>query len=346
MRGAVWVGAVAVLVTAGPAFGQQKKPAVLAKLEGHRGGVSAVAISAQGDRIATGAGNGDVRVWDAKTAELIVRMTETKHGPARVAQLAFSAAHNGRYLSASSRNNVVVWDVSDPKRVTTRYEDPFLPEPSKLGTVTGDGKLGYFTSVENNAPKLQAYSLVSRAIITADLPPKLKPLALAPISDPLSGLVAIYCAAGEKGESASVALVGVGETQVLAKDVPPPQNRPISIGFAPDAKWLVVGNGSKVSYWRVPGSQVITGDPKSLAGEWYVAAAGPRNRVAVASVPESGKTVTVKVFDVGGTEPKSVAEFASGIERVSVMAFAPDGSVLAVADDVEGVLQLWALDAK
>ena len=45
----------------------------------------------------------------------------------------------------------------------------------------------------------------------------------------------------------------------------------------------------------------------------------------------------------GGTGPKLAAEFASGIKRVSALAFSPDGSVLAVGDDAEGVVQLWAL---
>jgi len=128
------------------------------------------------------------------------------------------------------------------------------------------------------------------------------------------------------------------------KDVPRPLlDRPITINFAPDAKWLVVGNGSKVAYWRVPGSQVIRSDPKILPGEWFVAAAGPDNRLAVAALPEAGKSTKVTIYDIGGTEPKVVAEYASGIEMISVMTFSPDGSILAVGDDVEGVVQLWAL---
>jgi WD40 repeat protein len=141
--------------------------------------------------------------------------------------------------------------------------------------------------------------------------------------------------------------VGLGETRFLAKDVPAPVvGKPLSIGFAPDAKRLIVGNGSKVACWDVPGSQVIESDPHTLPGEWFVAAAGPGNRLAVATVPEDGKKVTVKVFDIGTdskTAPKPLSEFASGMKRVSALAFAPDGSMLAVGDDSEGVVQLWAI---
>ena len=79
------------------------------------------------------------------------------------------------------------------------------------------------------------------------------------------------------------------------------------MNFAPDAKWLVVGNGSKVAYWRVPGSQVITSDPQALPGDGYfVAAAGPRNTIAVASAPASGRKVAVGIFDIAAS-PKMIA---------------------------------------
>jgi hypothetical protein len=55
MRTAVWVGAVAVLVSGGFASGQDKKPEVITKLEGHRGGVAYLTFSpprgARRDRI-------------------------------------------------------------------------------------------------------------------------------------------------------------------------------------------------------------------------------------------------------------------------------------------------------
>lgn len=344
MRGAMWVGAVAVLVMVGSALGQPKKPDVVAKLEGHRGGVSAIAYSAKGDRIATGSGNGVVRIWDAKTGELVIRVDDQKHNSARVANVAFSA--DGRYVSSSSRTTAGVWDLTDPKRLTMRYEDPNLPDAGKLGVVSGDGRLFYYTGSENSLPALHTYSFSNRTVGNVDLPPKLRPAAIASISDPESALVALYCATGEKWESGAVALVGLGETRLLTKDVPAPQNgKPLSVGFAPDARWLVVGNGSKVAYWPVPGSQVIESEPHTLPGEWYIVAAGPGNRVAVASVPEDGKRVMVKILDIGAdpqAAPKVVTEFASGAKRVSALAFSPDGSILAVGDDSEGVVQLWA----
>ena len=182
MRGASWIGAIAVLATASTALGQAKKPEVVAKLEGHRGGVSAITFTAKGDRLATGSGNGVVRVWDAKTGDLIARVDDLKHNSARVANVAFSA--DGRYLSSSSRTTVGTWDLSDPKHLVLRYEDPYQADVGKLGAVSGDGRLVYYTGIENSQPVLRTYSFANRTVGNVDLPAKLKPIAIAPISDP------------------------------------------------------------------------------------------------------------------------------------------------------------------
>lgn len=343
MRTTACLAMMIVPCAAEPVFAQQKKPEVVAKLEGHRGGVSAIAYSAKGDRIATGSGNGVVRLWDAKTGELISRVDEGRHKSAHVTSVAFSA--DGRYLSSSSRTMTGAWDLSDPKRMSLRYEDPYGPEPGKLGVVSGDGRQVYFTGTENMVPVLSTYSFGNRTIAKPDFPAKLRPIAITAIPDIESALVAVHCAAGEKGEATAIALVGLGETRILTKDVPAViVGKPVAIGFAPDAKWLVVGNGSRVACWRVPGSQVITGDPKLLPGNRnFVAAVGPRNVVAAASEPAADKGVLVALFDVSGAEPKRLVEYDSGLERISALAFSPDGSILAVGDDAEGIVLLWAL---
>ena len=343
MRSASSMALVIVLCAAGPTLAQQKKPEVVAKLEGHRGGVSAIAYSAKGDRIATGSGNGVVRLWDARTGGLVSRVDQGKHGSARVTSVAFSA--DGNYLSSSSRTMTGAWDISDPKRLSLRYEDPFGSDPGKLGTVSGDGHLMYFTGVENMVPVLGAYAFGNRSISKPELPAKLRPIVMAAITDSESALVAVHCATGEKGETAAVALVGLGDTRILTKDVPAlTVGKPISIAFAPDAKWLVVCNGSKVACWRVPGSQVISSDPICLPGAGhFVAAPGARNVVAVASGPVNDRAVQVTLYDLGGTEPKRLAEYNPGLKRISTLAFSPDGAILAVGDDDEGIVQLWAL---
>src|SRR5262245_11104937 len=195
---------------------------------------------------------------------------------------------------------VGVWDISDPKKITLRYEDSYVAEPGKTGVVTGDGKRVFFTTSDNTVLGMRSYNLANRALSSSELPPKFTPWVLAAIPDPESSLVAVYgLATGDKGEPA-IALVGLGDPRVIGRGSVKNRlpDRPLSLDFSPDGKWLVAGNGADVTYWRVPGSQVIGGDPKTLRNVTaYVAAGGPDNRLAVASAPEDGKKATVTIFD-------------------------------------------------
>lgn len=368
MRHAVWVGAVAILVTGGTAGAQEKKPDVLKKLQGHRGGVSALAFNPKVSVLATGSGNGVVRVWEAKSGEMLSRMDSQKPTGSRVNHLGFSA--DGELLSASSRNAVVVWDVVQPKRdpkepkdfspdppaarqIPVVFEDSLGTDPAKIGVVTGDGKRVFFSTAEGVRVTVSSRALATRlgADTNDDLKGAFTPWALDAVSDGDSALVALYGSVrgADKAEQPAVAFVGLGDGRVVGRGVvrAPVSGRPVSIGFAPDGKWLVACNGEDLMYWRVPGSQVVDGDPKILANSSaYAAAAGPNGRVAFASAPEDGKTVKVTVADIGGPQPKVVAVYATDIVRVSALAFSPDGAILAVGDDTEGVVQLWNLEKK
>jgi WD40 repeat protein len=391
MRAAVWVGMVAVLTAGGTASGQDSKPNVLAKLEGHRGGVPAIAFSPNPNPkvalFATGAGNGVIRLWDAHTGKFIGILDSQKHNGARINHVGFSA--DGYLLSASSKNALVVWDFFppppppktepdpkdpkvDPKKepetkkdeektdgflrpgavIPIIFEDTLGADPVKIGTVTGDGKRVYVSSTEGARVTVNSRVLASRfGTDTGDeLRSTFTPIAVAAIPDFESGLVAMYGTSKEGGKADPVvAFVGLGDGKVVGRGAvrTPIAGRPVSIGFAPDGKWLVASNGEDLMYWKVPGSQVVTGEPKFLANApAFVAAAGPNNRVAYASPPEEGKKAKVTVVDLAGSQPKVVAVYATDIERVSALAFSRDGSILAVADDVEGVVQLWGLDKK
>jgi WD40 repeat protein len=117
MRAAVWVGAFAVLATGGTVFAQESKPNVLARLEGHRGGVSAMTFSPNPSSslslFATSAGNGVVRLWDAHSGKYHGTLDTQKHNGARINTLTFSA--DGFLLSSSSRNAVIVWRFFNPE---------------------------------------------------------------------------------------------------------------------------------------------------------------------------------------------------------------------------------------
>jgi WD40 repeat protein len=153
----------------------------------------------------------------------------------------------------------------------------------------------------------------------------------------------------DKSEQPAIAFVGLGDTRIIGRGTvrAPIAGRTVSIGFAPDGKWLIACNGEDLMYWRVPGSQVVEGDPKFLANsQAYTAAAGPGGKVAFASVPEEGKKVKVTITDLSASPPKVLGVYPTDMSRISALAFSPDGSFLAVGDDTDGVVQLWNLEKK
>src|SRR5262249_22036083 len=78
--------------------------------EGHRAGVSAVAISTDGKRVASGGEN--IRLWDPATGKL-VRQIDVRGG---VTCLAF--APGGKTLAAGGQGRVVhLWDVDTGKPI-------------------------------------------------------------------------------------------------------------------------------------------------------------------------------------------------------------------------------------
>ncbi len=380
MRQSFWVGAVAVLIVGGPTQGQERKPEVLQKLEGHLGGVSALAFNPKVSLLASGAGNGVVRLWEAKSGDNLVRIDPSRPSGGRVNHLAFSSAFDGNILSASSRNilsassrnGVFAWDLAPPPVPMPEKKDPdpqdgepatgprpprTLPlvfedalgfDPAKIGTITGDGKRVYLSAGEGIRTSVSSQVIAPRfgENTSDELRGAFAPWAVSSISDAQSSLVAMYgvLKGGDKSELPVVAFVGLGEPRIIGRGTVRGQvsGRTSTIAFSPDNKWLIVCNGEDLMYWRVPGSQVVEGDPKFLVGSpAFAAAPGPNGIIAIASPPEAGKTAKVTLVNVSGAEPKVVAVYTSDIARISTMAFSPDGAMLAVGDDLEGVVQLW-----
>jgi len=323
-----------------PAQENRAAPPAVRKLAGHRGGITSLAFHPQGAWLAVGGGNGDIRIWSLPNGELLARLHDPREGGARISHLGVSA--DGRYLSMTSRASVVVWDVSDLKKITVRYEDTYNPNPDLIGTITGDGKLCFVARREGTEGRLQAYSLVNRSLFDLPLPEGAHVVAIAAIPDGESSLTAAYCAGGAKGENGRIVLVGLGDPRLIDKDVPAPGiDDPISISFSTDGKWLVANNMTQVSLWRVPGSQLIRGPAQVLPLRALTAAVGPNNRLAVAVKDEDDPFVTLQFFDLSGSSPQPLLQQSTTISWVSAMAFSPRDGLLAVADDEEGVVELY-----
>lgn len=331
---AIWLGA-----TSGANEPAVMTESAVRKLGGHRGGITSLVFHPEGKWLAVAGGNGEIRLWSLPSGELIGRLYDPREGGARISHLGISA--DGRYLSMSSRASVVVWDVADLKKISIRYEDTYNPNPDLIATVSGDGKLCFVARREGTEGRLQAYSLANRSLFDLPLPSGTHVVAIAAIPDRESSLTAAYCSVGPKGESGRIVLVGLGDPRLLEKDVPAPGlDDPISISFSTDARWLVASNATQVSWWRVPGSQIVRGPAQVLPVRALTAAIGPHNRLAVAVKDEDDDFVTLQFLDIGGATPQLLGQLSTTIPWVSVMAFSPDGSILAVADDEEGVVEL------
>jgi hypothetical protein len=309
-----------------------------------------------------------IRVWEEKGGKLVYRIDPQRQFGARVNHIGFSA--DGWYVSTSSKNAVVVWDLTPPpkkdppdsprpdssspapRQIPVVFEDNQGRDPAKIGVVTGNRKRCFYAATEGARVAVNSGSFANAVDggTSDELRGAFTPWAVGAIPDGESELVALYgtLKTGDKTEPV-VAFVGLGDPRIVGRGAirPPVPGRPVSIAFGPDGKWLVACNGEDLMYWRVPGSQVVEGDPKFLTNvSAFAAAAGPNGLIAFASPPEEGKKVKVTVVDLKGPQPKVIAAYASDIDRVSALAFNPDGTLLAVADDSEGVVQLWSLEKK
>jgi WD40 repeat protein len=327
----------AVLAVAFPCAAQDAKPDVKVKLEGHRGGVTALAFAPDGATVATGSGNGLVRLWDAKGGEVLAKLDPV--GGTKVVHVGFSA--DGKILSAAARKAVIAWNLSESTKPKELWTDSYTESVHKLGGVSGDGRRFYYYDTNNNT--LRYYDPKEGGAATDLKVAKFAPLAFGAIPDAESALAAVLCHDTEK-KAGVLVFVGLGDKWQLSDGLKAPDTNPNSVGFAPDGKWLAVCSGGEVMIWRVPGSQKVSGRPRAVA-TGTAAALGPNNVLAVAQTVE-GKA-RVNLIDLAkADEVRILATFATDIEDVSAMAFSPDGKVLAVADTVEGVVQLWALPAK
>lgn len=334
---------IALLILAAPAAADDIKPDVKTKLEGHRGGVTALAFAPNGEVVATGSGNGLVRLWNAADGKLVTKLDP--FSGTKVGHIGFSA--DGKFLSAASRKSVTAWALTDPAKPLERFSDNYAESAYKFGGVSGDGRRVYYP---DSGGVLRYHDLKdSGSTLTDHKDMTRQPLAFATIPDTESALAAILYA--DSNKKAAVVFVGLGDKWQLSEGLKPVDANPDALSFAPDGKWLAVCTGGGVAVWRVPGSQKVSGKPRSVlagAGPYTAIAAGPNGVLAVAEKGFALEKARVHLLDLTADEPAPVqfATFATGIEDISALAFAPDGKRLAVADTVEGVVQVWALPAK
>jgi WD40 repeat protein len=354
-------------------------------LEGHRGGVTAITFNGKGTEIATGAGNGIVRVWNAKTGELKSKPDELRDFKG-ISITGLTFAQDGSTLAASGKGRVGLWSPVDLKvpradsgtnPKTTKFDEfksyRWLAFPStdseadySDSATTGDGKEVYFTRRYKSFSypgRVLRYDKVRDLTEEQHGPKHLDPRSVACISDPDSGLAAVYASIGEKGEgSPAVLLYGFGEPKIITLGVPSLTNKSVRprITFSTDGKWLAAYAGT-LALWPVPGSHIIGGDPTILDGV-FAAALGPKNLMATVSPPDESRSASVTVWKLEAqtkrfsffgvrwmkqtTELKKVDTLQTNLKDIGCLAFSPDTKEvrLAIGGTTDGVVKLWKLN--
>lgn len=239
MRAAVWVGAMVIIAGSGLTAAERKEsPDLRLTLEGHRGEVTAIAFNGKGDEVATGAGNGIIRVWNTKSGALVAKRDEFKG--ISITGLSFSP--DGTILAASGKGKVGMWSITEVKSpklepgkspMATKNETKnfkWVPFPSTdseafysdIG-VTGDGKEVYFARRHTGTSfpgKVFRYDKARDVTEERPGPRFFDPRSVACISDPESGVAAVYGTVGERGTTA-ILLYGFGDTKTITRGVPP-----------------------------------------------------------------------------------------------------------------------------
>eukprot|EP00927_Polykrikos_kofoidii_P043897 TRINITY_DN37997_c0_g1_i1.p1 TRINITY_DN37997_c0_g1~~TRINITY_DN37997_c0_g1_i1.p1 ORF type:complete len:298 (-),score=48.17 TRINITY_DN37997_c0_g1_i1:370-1263(-) len=113
------------------------------KFEGHEGSLNCVAISSDGERLATGSEDATAKIWDVETRECLFTL-EAKKGA--IIQVAFSP-DNKLLATASYLKKAHIWNVETGEclmtlagHISAVRSVAFSPDGSRLATGSGDMK--------------------------------------------------------------------------------------------------------------------------------------------------------------------------------------------------------------
>jgi WD40 repeat protein/tRNA A-37 threonylcarbamoyl transferase component Bud32 len=298
---------------------------------GDEGFVTSVSFNSDGRRVASGAKDGVVRIWDAAT----LRQVDALAGHAgHVESVRFVAGR--RWLVSGGTDTTRVWDLAaDPPRQIA--ELPGQGHWIRAVAVTADGKT-LATACQNGVIRL--WDLAGPKPAPHPRFPELnKPEHLLSMAMSSDGR---FVAFGTQG--ALVWLYDLaGPSPTEPRKLQGHQGVVNDVAFSPDSKTLASGGGwggdRRVLLWRL--DQDAMPEPRPLVGHagWVhsVAFSPDGNKLAAGS-----NDMTVLLWDLGSPEPNPVV--IQETSPTDAVAFSPDGQALAVGGG-GGAVRLWDLTA-
>ncbi|MFB0630898.1 WD40 repeat domain-containing protein [Streptomyces sp. AB3(2024)] len=330
--------------------------------------VNAVAYSPDGQWLATGSADSQVRLYDARTRVLAgvfphpgpvtslsfhpggrQLVTGASDGTVRLWQLpprplrgfqgtvnAIGYAPDGKLLAVAGRD-VQLWDVTDPW--TPRPVGPPLTNPTGYSATVSFTPDGRTLAVGGREGKLWLWDLS-------------RPDRAVPYGEPLTGGAGTIQSAAFDRTGRILAVGSEGRTVRVWNTVDPahpelsaeltePTNYVYSVAFSPDGRWLAAGTVDKqVLLWRLPqgGGRPVLGSTLRGPGSYVMSVAfSPDSRILAAGTADRD----VWLWDVSGDRARTAGPSLTGPSSyVYALSFSPEGGTLAAAS-TDGTVWLW-----
>ncbi|MEU7065632.1 helix-turn-helix domain-containing protein [Streptomyces sp. NPDC046161] len=330
--------------------------------------VNAVAYSPDGQWLATGSADNQVRLYDARTrvlagvfphpgpvtslsfhpggrqlvtgaADGTVRLWQLPPRPLRGFQGTVNAigySPDGKLLAVAGRD-VQLWDVTDPW--APRPVGPPLTNPTGYSATVSFTPDGRTLAVGGREGKLWLWDLS-------------RPDGAVPYGEPLTGGAGTIqsaafdrtgrvLAVGSEGRTVRVWDTADPAHPELSAELPEPTNYVYSVAFSPDGRRLAAGTVDKqVLLWRMPpgGGRPVLESTLRGPGSYVMSVAfSPDGRLLAAGTADRD----VWLWDVSGDRPRTAGPTLTGPSSyVYALSFSPQGHTLAAAS-TDGTVWLW-----